>query len=315
MLPRNLSLLLLATLSACGRDSSGPSIKPLAARLDLGARHGCLTTTASLVCWGQGTEGQLGIGPISGDTTPVTLPSSVSLVSIAAGATHTCGLDESGAAWCWGSDTYGELGSDAVDTSCGGIACVGTPVRAATGLTFTSLAAGVSFTCGLTANGTVYCWGLNDTGQLGTSNDVTCGGIRCSPAPALAAGGAKFGAIAAGQQHVCALRTDGQAACWGYDGLLEDGRHINAQFLPEVRARTGPPPLVRISAGGYHTCAATEQGDAWCWGIDALGAGASVLESVRPIRVTGGHHFTSIAAARFTVCGLDSNGTAWCWGP
>lgn len=299
---------------ACS-DVAGPSPEPDVVQFAVGSYHACRISGTAVSCWGQGSLGQLGIGATPGDTTPVIVAPAPVLVSLTAGFTHTCGLDGSGAAWCWGSNWYGELGSEFPNQSCGGTPCQTGPVAAAPGLRFRALEAGVFFTCGLALDYQVYCWGLNDTGQLGTTQDGTSCGIRCSPVPVIAAGGRRFRALAAGQQHVCALTAGGAVWCWGYAGLLEDGKHINATFLPDAFVKRGVPAVTRISAAGYHTCALTNDGEAWCWGMDALGAGPGILESVRPVRVEGGHRFTGIASARFTACGLAPDGTAFCWGP
>lgn len=97
----------------------------------------------------------------------------VSFASLSAGAMHTCGLDNSGTAYCWGDNLHGQLGY-ATTEMCGDSGtntvidpCATTPHPVVTQLRFVSLALGFFHTCGLTADGSVYCWGQNDHGQLG----------------------------------------------------------------------------------------------------------------------------------------------------
>src|SRR5688572_11533703 len=79
-----------------------------------------------------------------------------------------------------------------------------------TALTFVRMSAGANFSCGLTENGTAYCWGLNDKGQLGDGTTST------SLKPMKVATSAKFTTIASGQRHTCALHEDdGVPYCWG----------------------------------------------------------------------------------------------------
>ncbi|MEP7326566.1 MAG: hypothetical protein ABI836_11500 [Gemmatimonadota bacterium] len=308
-------LLFPIALASCS-DATGPSPKPSLSTLALGTNTACRVQAGSIGCWGRGVEGQLGIGLALPDTTPAVIPGAPALTSLAGGSTHMCGLEANGAAWCWGSDLMDELGSSVTDEQCGSTTCQTTPVLAATGLRFRELALGNNFTCGLATDGKVYCWGLNDTGQLGNaSTGTSCGGLRCSADPVVAAGGKQFSAITAGLSHICALDRDGVAWCWGYEALPIPNGHPNPSFLPNPRRVTGAPPLIRINAGGYHTCALTESGAAWCWGIDALGAGPSPLESAKPVLVDGGHDFVEIASARFTSCGRDRSGAVFCWGP
>lgn len=305
----------LAALVLGCSDATGPSPKPNLAQLVLGSHFACSLKAGDIACWGRGDVGQLGLGVAPIESTPELMPSPPALGSLAGGYSHMCGLEANGQAWCWGSNLMGELGSTVPDQQCGADPCQMSPVPTAPALRFKQLALGVNFTCGLATDGRVYCWGLNDTGQLGTANTGTgCGGLRCSPTPVLAAGGKRFATIAAGRSYLCGLTPDGTGWCWGYESLPLPNGHPNPSFMPDPRKVTGAPRFVRISAGGYHTCALTPNDEAWCWGIDALGAGPSKLESAVPVKVSGGHRFQEIAVGRITTCGLERSGAVYCWG-
>jgi alpha-tubulin suppressor-like RCC1 family protein len=73
---------------------------------------------------------------------------------------------------------------------------------------------------------------------------------------------------------------------------------------------------VALAPGGYHTCALTSAGAAYCWGSNdngQLGDGAGVATN-SPTPVTGGHLWTSLSAGYGSTCGLTTGGAAWCWG-
>jgi alpha-tubulin suppressor-like RCC1 family protein len=311
------SLPLLLVLVACSNgDGLSPTDPASAPVLALGDRHVCLAEPSRTRCWGAGADGQLGIGVTPNDTTPVVLPDGAVFVALAAGQAHTCGIDASGGVFCWGSDRDGQLGLGGVaPESCGAFPCSTRPRPIAGNLRFLALAAGLRFTCGLATDRTVYCWGLNDVGQLGTVADRdSCGDGRCSRVPLAAAAGRSYVSITAGLSHVCALDPRGTAFCWGYKGLIVAGQHTNATFTPDAAPVAGVT-FTGLSAGGYHTCGVTAGGSASCWGIDALGAGPAVLESATPVAVIGGIRFRAVYSARFTTCGLDGEGAAFCWGP
>jgi hypothetical protein len=106
--PAGATLLVLALMACSGGDSLDPSPPPATGTvMALGDRHVCLMRQGQTLCWGAGSDGQLGIGSTPVDTTPTALPGNIEFVALAAGRAHTCGLDASGAAFCWGSDRDG----------------------------------------------------------------------------------------------------------------------------------------------------------------------------------------------------------------
>jgi len=139
-----------------------------------GGYHTCgLATSGAAYCWGQNNRGQLGIGsttgpqqcavsggPISCSTTPVPVGDGTPFAALSAGGNHTCALTQSGAAYCWGSNMYGQLGLG--DTSYS----VATPSPVTGDLSFTAISAGDSHTCGLVASGLAYCWGATTCGTV-----------------------------------------------------------------------------------------------------------------------------------------------------
>lgn len=151
-------------------DTSGNAIGegiPLSG-LAAGRAHTCAFDVQGVVCWGSNSSGQLGqpAYPFIGHGYPIRASVAVALVSLTAGGEHTCGLTAAGAAYCWGSNSNGQLGNGSV----GGT----NPVAAAVGggLTFVSLSAGGNSTCGVTPDGSIYCWGANGSGQLGDGTQI-----------------------------------------------------------------------------------------------------------------------------------------------
>ena len=137
--------------------------------------HACGTTSSrDVICWGMNAQGQLG-RPIDPATAGIpqdargVLMNGVSLKAdqVAVGAFFTCALDQ-GTVSCWGSNLNGQRGDGtlAPNTSTGGNP---TPNRVAGpgGQAFTRITAGDNHVCGLVVSGSIYCWGLNERGQLG----------------------------------------------------------------------------------------------------------------------------------------------------
>jgi alpha-tubulin suppressor-like RCC1 family protein len=305
---------LVVLLAACS-DSTAPTPADVRPALAVGGRHACVVADSATRCWGKGTDGQLGIGVTPVDTTPVIVAGAPPLVSLVAGTVHTCGLDSEGNAYCWGSNRDGQLGTlDQVEVC--PLPCATTPRPVAGGLRFQVLATGTDHTCGITPEGSAYCWGLNDIGQLGTTAaSESCVDGPCSRVPIRVQTDRTFRAVTAGIYHTCALDPAGVAFCWGFQLGTTEKVHPHPQFKPEVTAMPGGLAFHQISAGGWHTCGVTSAGAAYCWGIDAIGAGPSPLESDEPVAVGGGHRFKAVYSAGSTSCGLDQGGVAYCWGP
>ena len=109
---------------------------------------------------------------------------SLTLAQLSPGGVHTCGVTTSGAAFCWGSNSSGQLGGSAAsqcetDYYGSGVPCSTTAVAVAGGLTFAAVSAGTSHTCGLTTGGAAYCWGDNAQGQLGNGSTTSSGTPSC----------------------------------------------------------------------------------------------------------------------------------------
>ena len=139
-------------------------------------------------CWGYTYLGQTGTGIASPTQNLVTTPTVVAtpekFVQIAFGVQHGCALTADGRAFCWGVNDNGQLGATTT-VICGDPAiqnavlapCSPTPIGVNTTLRFTALSAGMWHTCGLVANGDVYCWGNNDRGQLGAGDTGSKSGL------------------------------------------------------------------------------------------------------------------------------------------
>lgn len=148
-----------------------PSPVPLTT-VTTGASFACgLSKSGDAFCWGSNPDGRLGSTPgrcsirdASCSAIPIPVAGGIKFSSITAGISHACGLTQSGAAFCWGSDIDGNLG-DGPTVSRG----IG-PVSVAGNLTFGVLSAGAYHTCGITTGGEAYCWGRNAEGQLGNGS-------------------------------------------------------------------------------------------------------------------------------------------------
>jgi alpha-tubulin suppressor-like RCC1 family protein len=271
-----------------------------------GFAHSCaLVTGGAAYCWGSNARGQLGNDTTLISPFPLAVSGGLTFASITAGYSHTCALTSAGAAYCWGDNSTGALGvATTADSSA-------TPVAVAGGLTFTHISAGYSHTCAVAADGSAYCWGANESGELGTGSVG-----QDSPTPALVAGGLQFASVSAGGVYSCGITTTGAGYCWGSNayGVLGDGTTNDSPTPVPV---AGGLTLASIAAGVYHTCAVTTNGAAYCWGqagSGQLGTGLTSLSSSTPLAVAGGHSFAAITVGELSTCAVTTANAAYCWG-
>ncbi|HEX4931805.1 MAG TPA: hypothetical protein VFV33_01420 [Gemmatimonadaceae bacterium] len=222
-----------------------------------------------------------------------------------AGQWHTCALTPLGKAICWGSNRFGQLGADVGDTR------ERAPVEVNTSQTFVAISAGSHHTCALTSAGKAWCWGFNNTGQLGDGTNVE------RNRPVEVQGGPPFSKISAGSYHTCALTAEGRAYCWGsnWAGQAGQGAPTDNPLLMPIPV-AGGLVFSEISGGGFFTCGLTPAGEAYCWG-DATGGklgDGTLRASAVPVPVAGGLRFRSIATGQNQAIAVTASGDAYAWG-
>lgn len=282
--------------------------------IDAGSTHNCAVANGAAYCWGDNFGGWLGVGDRMSRLTPAPLDLA-GVSAVAAGYQHSCAVSNS-VAFCWGINMAGQLALPPGTTERWTPTQVqGLPVSVS------AVGAGGAYSCAL-AGGAVYCWGDNQTAQLGSGSTTPTQDI------AIVMGlPARISAIDVGYNHACAL-ANGAAYCWGLNGSGQAGGRPAQEIGPPTYATRAilveglDSGVSAIAAGGSHTCAVV-RGSARCWGNNhygQLGDGTIwprvqgpqfMVTSAQVEGLTSG--VTAIAAGNTHTCAIV-NGTAQCWG-
>ncbi len=268
-----------------------------------GSRHTCaLSGVGAVYCWGDGTDGQLGQGNFISRTVIVNgVVGILDAVELAAGQYHSCAIRADGSMWCWGQNTYGQLGNGLTANS-------HTPVEVA-GLTNASVPAlGWDSSCVLKTDGTVWCWGRNNYGQLGNGTTTN------SLVPVQAGSSASNTRIASGTYHVCTKRGL-TVTCWGQNtyGQLGDGTTTQRNTPTAVNSTSW---FGEVSCSSSHTCTLLLGGNVACWGQNTNGqvGDGTYVQRNSPVSSVSGFIFSTVSVGSGHSCGVKADGTAWCWG-
>jgi len=202
--------------------------------LSAGYAHACGTIAGGTTyCWGDNTFLESGVSTrgVNKLVEPTPVETTVPMTSVTAGTTFSCGIAQTGLAYCWGSNVAGQLGDGTQHSRA-------TPAQVTGGLHFTSIAANrgnsfVAHACGITTTHAAYCWGANSLGETGAPAETTCisGSLAaiCNTLPVSVRTLGSALAVDVGTAHSCAITVAGNMACWGDNSFGEIGDGTNVE--------------------------------------------------------------------------------------
>jgi alpha-tubulin suppressor-like RCC1 family protein len=223
---------------------------------------------------------------------------------------HTCLVAVDGAVWCWGDNTYGQLGDGTYRRGLYPVRVQGLPGPVE--MLFT----GHGHTCVRLRSDDIYCWGNNEDGQ--------CGVAPSDPVlvPVLVdVRGIRLVEIGCGEKHSCARADDGTVYCWGSNEYGQSG-HDPALTGPHIVGPTKVPGLEgmeHVNAIGTHSCASrSEPPYIVCWGSNINGKlgpeAGEVTYSAVPIPVPFGSPVRALGMGPEATFVVASDGSVHAWG-
>ena len=300
---------------------------------------GCgLRANGKMVCWGNDWAGQLGNGePKANSDVPVEVTGISDFIDLTVGKDSACGIRKNGDGWCWGRDRMQTRGT-AVSDSSSPVRMMGGPysyIEQGNGMghaivhakqrnttvhlnkEWPRLSAGRKNACMIDNNKTIWCWGLDGSGQLG--NGATAG-TQVAPSAVSVAGPwvqVTVGTSFSDTNMACGLRENGNVYCWGSDsnGGLGNGGGVTADQPSPYLVGTTTDLWTAVSADGNGACGIKVDGSLWCWGSGSYGKTGfgNTSDVPSPAKVDDGP-WIRVAAGNAQSCGIKQDGSLWCWG-
>ena len=270
-----------------------------------GLRNGAaIKTDGTLWMWGYNIYGYLGLGDTNNRSSPTQVGSLTSWLKISAGY-NVKAIKTDGTLWTWGNGNAGRLGlGDTVQRS--------SPTQIGSLTTWASISNSNngSTNFAIKTDGTLWGWGKNNAGQLGTGDTVD----RSSPVQVGAL--TTWLQISAGYYHAVAVKTDGTSWAWGKNnaGQLGLGNTTDISSPVQIGSLTN---WSSVSAGrqGF-SCAVKTDGTAWSWGANSygrLGHGNTTNRS-SPVQIGALTNWLQLTAANYHISSIKTDGTLWTWG-
>lgn len=264
--------------------------------------------------------------------------------ALSVGTDSACALVQGGRVDCWGVNPDGLLGVGLALSGCDGY-CNPQPTALPGISNAVSVGTGDEFACALLRSGTVYCWGANNYGQLGTGSAkgptyclVPGGSLSCAQRP-VPVSIRDVVSLGVGVASACAVIQGGGVYCWGAatDGVLGNDSAHGSQICDRGAAQEPCSPFPvpvsglgdarQVSVGSLTACALLLRGRVVCWGDDGyaqLGSGAvngpQICSgtgepcSLTPVPVHGVDAAESVSVGSADACAVVAHGRAVCWG-
>jgi alpha-tubulin suppressor-like RCC1 family protein len=277
----------------------------------LGDDNSCaVLDDGELQCWGQNNNGQVGDNSTIDKIKPtkINIKGGSSITHMALSDSHTCAVFDDGTMYCWGANSFGQLGDKTKNNKKVPTASIAVEKKVL------QVSTGWDHTCVIIQDNSLQCWGYNIFGTLGDGTTVS----KTMPTEVSIEGGEAVMQVVTGGLHTCALSVDGMLYCWGYnnDGQLGDGTSTNKLVPQKIIVNNGKK--IKKVASMFHTCVISDDDTVWCWGNNLygqIGDGTTTNRFV-PTKIDIGDEraVTQIVVGLYHTCARLDDNAMKCWG-
>jgi len=289
-----------------------------------GRDHNCALKGKQVFCWGANYLAQIGLDPAveSFLNKPHLIDrlQNFDVKSVSCGWYHTCALLSDNRAFCWGINSFGELGSGS-----DGVPVQWIPQQVFSYDDIVSIVAVARSTCVVRLvmnnnNNETWCWGRNLDGELGIGSEST---VEVQALRMVLQFPSFPRVLTAGNYDLCGIDDEsGAAFCVGRGefGQLGYGGDETRNILTHVFGLGHGVRDISSSKGSSKACAVMTTGEAKCWGRFethncCLGDGSASKQASVPVSVYGAHDHKQISVGSRVTCSIRGpNSEVWCWG-
>jgi alpha-tubulin suppressor-like RCC1 family protein len=270
-----------------------------------------------LWAWGNNNSGQLGLGNTAPRSSPVQVGSLTNWKQVSGGQYSTAAIKTDGTLWTWGNNNNGGgLGTNNTTS-------YSSPVQVGSLTNWKQVSVGSDgittsgHTAAIKTDGTLWSWGVNSSGQLGT-NDIV---HRSSPVQVGSL--TNWKQVSAGSYFTTAIKTDGTLWSWGLNSSGQLGTNNTTSYSSPVQVGS-LTNWKQVSAGtdgniispSGHTAAIKTDGTLWSWGLNSSGQLGTndVVNRSSPVQVGSLTNWKLVSAGSYFTTAIKTDGTLWSWG-
>ena len=267
-----------------------------------------IKTDGTLWLWGRNDYGQLGINDVSTRSSPVqTISAGNTWKQVSSTWWSVGAIKSDGTLWMWGNNGTGQLGDNTTTHRSSPVQTV------AVGTTWKQVSAGAFHSGAIKTDGTLWMWGNNGSGQLGTGDSTR----YLSPVQTISSG-TNWKQVACGYSTL-AIKTDGTLWGWGYNGFGQLGTDNRTDRNSPVQTISGGTNWKQVSAGYYSSGAIKTDGTLWMWGYNNyghLGTNDTTDRSSPVQTIAGGTNWKTVSVGSYSsdCAAIKTDGTLWGWG-
>lgn len=261
-----------------------------------------LRADGSIWGWGYNNEGQAGIGTKVRQKTPARIGSDTDWVSVSAGEMHVMGVKRTGTLWAWGKNTAQQFGIGVRPE----FSMV--PLQVGPERNWRSVSVGFGYTLAIKKDGTLWSWGVNASGMLGT------GSTDAELTPVQVGKDQDWRRVEAGQLHTMAIKKDGTLWSWGANSNGQLGNGNSDSKEQRSPAKVGSDKWKAVSCGAQHSLGIKEDGTLWTWGAITGGLGKDMVRKQIPTQVGSANNWVAVSAGHLHSLATQSDGSVWAWG-